>query len=116
MLVVRRSKAVRVLAGLLSGSLLLLACRAPRKAGPSPDPNPSAALVEEAKAAARIFLDRRAADAGSGESFEFESCVDEGSELVLKYRAHHPDWFSRTHSLVTVAYDPAEKTTRFVGR
>ena len=72
--------------------------------------------MEAAKTAAQAFLTQRAKDAGSGETFVFESLAEEGSEIVLKYRAHHPDWFIRTHSLVTVAYDPRTKTVRFVHR
>jgi hypothetical protein len=73
-------------------------------------------VMEEAKTAAQAFLTQRAKDAGSGETFVFESLAEEGSEIVLKYRAHHPDWVIRTHSLVTVAYDPRTKMVRFVHR
>ena len=73
-------------------------------------------VTEEAKTAAQAFLAQRAKDAGSGETFVFESLAEEGSEIVLKYRSHHPDWVSMAHPLVKVAYDPRTKTVRFVGR
>ena len=73
-------------------------------------------LRNEAREAAHAFLTRRAEQASSGEGFTFESLSEEGSEIILKYRASHPDWFIRTHEVVTVAYDPRTKAVRFVGR
>ena len=106
----------RTVAGLLLGFAGLLAgCTCP-ESGPGHDSTQLATVMEAAKTAAQAFLTQRAKDAGSSETYVFESLAEEGSEIVLKYRTHDPHWVILSHPLVKVAYDPRTKTVRFVGR
>lgn len=102
---------------LLAAVLALAACASSRKSAGDQQEQVSLAepvLVAKAKRAAVAFFAERALQFQSAWAFEFESVAEVDGELVLKYRASHPDWFLITHDLVAVAYEPASGAIRLL--
>ena len=106
----------RVLLALALGLVGCLSARSAQEKREEPTIGNTEVVIEEAKIAAQAYLSQRAQEAASGETFAFARSTVKGSEILLEYRAEHPDWYVRTHSLLTVAFDTGTREVRLVSR